>query len=78
MDCLTFFIVIECSESSEGRSASRHQVTSCCLATSLTKSAGCPSGLLPLFQNEPWRETIQMKINLICMKMNVRVKIIFI
>ena len=35
------------------------------------------SYLLPLCQNESLRETTQMKMSLICMKMDVQVKLIF-
>ena len=34
-----------------------------------------PSCLLPRFQNESWCETIQMKMRLICIKVNMREKL---
>ena len=37
-----------------------------------------PSCLLPRFQNESRCETIQMKMSLICMKINLQIKLIFI
>ena len=36
------------------------------------------SSLAPLFQNESKCETIQMKMSLICMKMNLYAELIFI
>ena len=41
-------------------------------------SRPCPSSLVPLFQNESKCETIQMKMSLICMKMNLQAELIFI
>ena len=37
-----------------------------------------PSGVLPLYQNESSCKTFDMKMSLICMKMDVQVKLIFI
>ena len=37
-----------------------------------------PSSLVPMFRNESKRETILMKITLICMKMNLWSELIFI
>ena len=43
----------------------------------LSTGKAIPSCILPLFQDESRFETIQMEISLICMKMNMRVKLNF-